>query len=63
MANRAASVRQADVKRALKAAKDAGLQVTGCKIMPGGQIDLQFAGERPAMKPLDNWMEGRRDAR
>jgi hypothetical protein len=61
---RPAAFRQADVAKALKAAMAAGLDVTGCRIAPGGVIDLQFAGARPGKSELEIWQEKRRhDAR
>lgn len=61
---RASAFRQADVARALKAAKAAGMDVTGCKIAPGGEIDLQFASARPGQSELEAWKASRRhDAR
>ncbi len=61
---RAAPFRQSDIARALKAAKAAGLDVTGCKIAPGGEIDMQFASARPGETALEAWKASRRnDAR
>ncbi len=61
---RASPLRQADIARALKAAKAAGLDVTGCRLTPAGEIDLQFAGSRPGKTELELWQEKRRhDAR
>lgn len=60
---RPAAFRQADLARALKAAVAAGLDVTACRIAPGGVIDLQFAGARPGKTERELWLESRnRDA-
>lgn len=63
MAKRPASFTQADIRRALLAAKSAGLDVTGCRIAPGGEIHLQFAGNRPGLSALEGWKAGKHDAR
>jgi hypothetical protein len=61
---RASPLRQADIARALKAVKAAGLVVTGCRLTPAGEIDLQFASARPGETELEAWKASRRnDAR
>ena len=55
--------RKADIDRALKAAKDAGLHVSSIKIGPNGEIEV-LTGIAPAAQrdELEDW-RGRRDAR
>ena len=61
---RASAFRQADIARALKAAKAAGLVVTACRLTTAGEIDMQFASGRPGLTELEAWKASRRnDAR
>ena len=64
MGRRPATFLQSDVTRALKAAKAAGLPVTGCSIAPGGEIALQFADAQPGLSDLEAWRQRKQhDAR
>jgi len=60
MPRRPAAFRQADLKRALQAAKAAGLQVSRIEIEPTGKIMI-FIGTHGtvAEAPLDQWMANR----
>lgn len=54
---------QADITRALKAARAAGFDISGCRIGPDGALDIQFAGAEDKMTALQAWKAGRhRDA-
>jgi hypothetical protein len=60
MANRPATFRQADLKRALRAAKGAGLEVKQVEIDPvSGKIIIMTTETGTATQtstPLDNWL-------
>jgi hypothetical protein len=51
---------QAEITRAIKAAKLAGMKVTRCEITPEGSILLSDADEPPAQSALDQWRAGKR---
>jgi hypothetical protein len=57
--SRAVSFTQAQVRRAVKAAESAGLNVTGIVIHPDGSIELRGSAEKeaPALgkTPLASW--------
>jgi len=58
-------VRQGDISKALKAAKAAGLPVSGFEIDENGKMTFQVAnGSRidPSAEPFDSW-KASRDAR
>jgi hypothetical protein len=52
---------QADVQRALRGARAAGMAVRQLDIDANGKITVTFAsgGEQPAASPLDSWMASR----
>lgn len=54
MAARPATFKQADVKRALKAALDLGLQVAAFRIDRDGNIDVKTGSPEQA-KPVNDW--------
>jgi hypothetical protein len=61
MANRPTKFRQADLKRALRAAKGAGLEVKQVELDPvTGRIIITTAAETgtktQTSNPLDNWL-------
>lgn len=54
--------RQADITRALRAARSAGLEVSSIEIDPvTGRINMKFTntvtGEKTTGTPLDEWLE------
>jgi hypothetical protein len=57
MAKRPATFKQADLMRALRAAKLAGLEVTRFHITPEGIVVFTSADAgSPQQSPLDEWM-------
>ena len=50
-----ATFTQAQLARAIKAAKAAGMQVTRCELTPDGRIVLSEQGEQPAHDPFAEW--------
>ncbi|MEI9403386.1 hypothetical protein [Mesorhizobium argentiipisi] len=57
MAARAASFRQVDVSRAIKAAASAGMKVARVEIDPTGKIVVVAVGQAPEpANELDKWM-------
>ncbi|GLK67047.1 hypothetical protein GCM10008179_06850 [Hansschlegelia plantiphila] len=54
--------RQADVVRAVKAARASGLDVGGIEIAPDGRIIVHSQAEKVPASPLDEW-KAKRDAR
>jgi hypothetical protein len=60
MANRPTTFRQTDLKRALRAAKAAGLEVTQVELDPAaGKIIIttaQAGSSTRTSTPLDNWL-------
>jgi hypothetical protein len=61
MPNRPAAFRQADLTRALRAVKAAGVNIARIEIDPGGRIIIIAAGREAAEtdNPLDRWMASR----
>ncbi|MFN7224437.1 MAG: hypothetical protein ACK4MS_10500 [Paracoccaceae bacterium] len=55
MTRRASTFTQADITRAIKAAKAAGLDVNRCEIGPDGRIVLSAESAAPAADPFDAW--------
>jgi hypothetical protein len=61
MARASARFRQADLTRALRAAKDAGQAVASCTVGPDGTIEIVF-GSPEKLRPenaLDAWEKKR----
>ena len=58
MSGRPHQIRQADLTRALRAAKAAGLEVAGFTIEPDGRVVIQTGGSsgEEQTSPLDRWM-------
>ena len=52
---RRATFTEAEIKRAIKAAKGAGMTVTRCEISPDGKIVLSEAPAESADNPFDAW--------
>ncbi|GGD42461.1 hypothetical protein [Aureimonas glaciei] len=61
MTNRAVPFRQADVTRALKGAKAAGMPVVRVEIDRDGKIVLLTAAVQDTLNPFDKW-KAERDA-
>ena len=61
MARQSTAFRQVDLTRAVRGAKNAGLEITRVEIGPDGKITLS-AGKQPADtgNDLDKWLEGQR---
>ena len=52
---RRAAFTQAELTRAIRAAKSAGMAVARCEISPDGRIVLSEAAEPPAPDAFDEW--------
>ena len=54
---RRAAFRQADLTRALKAAKNAGVEIASIRVEPDGTIHIVAGGPEPAAtNDLDRWL-------
>lgn len=51
----AVKFKQADVTRAINAAKKAGLEVESVQISPEGKIKVQVAVDEKAARPMGGW--------
>ncbi len=61
MSRAGARFRQADVRRAVKGAQDAGVDITGVEITRDGTIRLLFAKkEQTQSSAMDAWLAGLR---
>ena len=56
---RRATFREADILRAITAARKAGLPVARTEIMADGRIVLHHAAEAPAADPYEEWRRAR----
>jgi hypothetical protein len=59
---RRATFTQAELTRAIKAAKSAGMTVARCEISPDGRIVLSEAAEAPAEDVFGKWQARREGA-
>lgn len=57
--NRRATFTQAELTRAIKGARAAGMTVAKCEITPDGRIVLSDSGTTPADDPYGDWKQRR----